>query len=160
MLVKKDDWKTYVFWILISEAVGFFAGFLIFDEIPIYAETVIKPPLSPQQWIFPVVWTILYAFMGISAARISLTPLSMQRSVGLNLMVTQLIVNFFWPLLFFNVQAFGFALMWLIILWILVLLMILFFREVDPLAAILQVPYLLWLTFALYLNGGVWYLNR
>lgn len=75
-------------------------------------------------------------------------------------MVTQLIVNFFWPLLFFNAQAFGFALLWLILLWVLVLLMILVYSRVDSLAAWLQLPYLLWLTFALYLNAGVWYLNR
>ncbi len=160
MNMKKSAWKTYAFWILVSEAVGLLAGLLIRDGTQIYAETIIKPPLAPPQWVFPVVWTILYALMGISAARVSLSPPSPQRSLGLNLMVTQLTVNFFWPLLFFNAQAFGFALLWLILLWILVLLMILAYRRVDPLAAWLQLPYLLWLTFALYLNAAVWYLNR
>lgn len=160
MNMKNSAWKTYVFWILVSEAVGLLAGLLIRDGTQIYAETIIKPPLAPPQWVFPAVWAILYALMGISAARVSLSLPSPQRSLGLNLMVTQLIVNFFWPLLFFNAQAFGFALMWLILLWVLVLLMILAYRNVDPLAAWLQVPYLLWLTFALYLNAAVWYLNR
>ena len=67
--------------------------------------------------------------------------------------------NFFWSILFFNLQRFGFAFLWLIALWLLILLMIRQFRKVDPLAALLQIPYLLWVTFAAYLNLGVWYLN-
>ena len=74
-------------------------------------------------------------------------------------MVTQLVVNFFWPLLFFNAGAYGFALLWLLVLWGLVLWMILVWRKVEPLSAWLQMPYLLWLSFAVYLNTGVWYLN-
>lgn len=80
--------------------------------------------------------------------------------MGLNLFAAQLIVNFFWSLIFFNAQAYGFSLLWLLLLWVLVLWMILTFQKVDPLAAKLQIPYLLWLTFAAYLNFGVWNLNR
>ena len=87
-------------------------------------------------------------------------PHSAERSKGLNLFVTQLVVNFFWSLIFFNAQAFGFAFLWLLLLWVLVLWMILTFRKVDPLAAKLQIPYLLWLTFAAYLSLGVWILNQ
>ena len=72
----------------------------------------------------------------------------------------QLIFNFFWSILFFNLQAFGFAFLWLTVLWGLILLMILSFARVDKPAALLQIPYLLWVTFALYLNAGVWMLNR
>jgi tryptophan-rich sensory protein len=110
--------------------------------------------------LFPIVWGILYALMGIGAARISMTPPSPERSQGLNLFIAQLVVNFFWSLIFFNAQAFGFALLWLVLLWVLVLWMILTFRKTDPLAAWLQIPYLLWLTFAAYLNYSVWQLNR
>jgi tryptophan-rich sensory protein len=98
--------------------------------------------------------------MGISAARVWLTPENLQRSRGLNLYVAQLIVNFFWSLIFFNAQAFGFAFIWLLLLWVLVLLMILQFYKVDKLAAFLQIPYFIWLTFAAYLNIGVWYFNK
>jgi tryptophan-rich sensory protein len=89
-----------------------------------------------------------------------LAPSSSDRSNGLNLFIAQLVVNFFWSLIFFNAQAYGFAFLWLLLLWALVLAMILTFRKVDPLAAYLQIPYLLWLSFAAYLNLGVWYLNR
>ncbi len=125
-----------------------------------YEQTIVKPPLSPPGWLFPVAWILLYALMGIGAAKIYRTPPSKNRSLGLNLFIAQLVVNFFWSPVFFNLQAFGFAFFWLLLLWVLVLWMILTFRKVDPLAAKLQIPYLLWLTFAAYLNLGVWYLNR
>ena len=155
----KQNWKSYLFWILLSEAVGALSGWLTREGTAIYAQTIVKPPLSPPGWVFPVVWTILYALMGIGAARIYQAPPSNKRSLGLNLFVVQLVVNFFWSPVFFNLQAYGFAFFWLLLLWGLVLWMILVFRKVDPTAAKLQIPYLLWLTFAAYLNFGVWYLN-
>ena len=156
----KASWKPYVFWILLAEAAGALSGWLSREGSEVFSQTVTQPPLSPPAILFPIVWTILYALMGIGAARVSLAPPSPQRSRGLNLFVIQLVVNFFWSLIFFNAQAYGFAFLWLLLLWVLVLRMILAFRQVDPLAAWLQIPYLLWLTFAAYLSFGVWYLNR
>ena len=153
-------WKKIVIWVVISEVIGALSGFLTREATMMYNMTVEKPPLSPPQWVFPVVWTVLFALMGIGAGLVAAEPPSPERSRGLNRMVTQLILNFFWPLLFFNLQAYGFALVWLLVLWIVVLLMILQFRKTVPLAAWLQIPYLLWLSFAVYLNAGVWLLNR
>ncbi len=136
------------------------SGWLTRDAMTTYRETVLQPPLSPPGWVFPVVWSLLYALMGIGAARVWLTPPSRFRNRGLNLFLIQLVVNFFWSPIFFNAQAFGFAFLWLLLLWVLVLWMTLTFRKTDHLAAKLQIPYLLWLTFAAYLNFGVWYLNR
>lgn len=158
--MKTSKWKAYAFWILLSEAVGALSGWLTREGTKLFSETAAQPPLSPPMWVFPVVWGILYLLMGISAARVSLTPQSEDRSRGLNLFALQLVVNFFWSLIFFNARAYGFALLWLILLWILVFLMIRSYFAVDPAAAKLQLPYLLWLTFAAYLNAGVWYLNR
>ena len=155
----KQNWKPYLLWILLAETVGAVSGWLTREGSEIYAQTIIKPPLSPPGWIFPVVWVLLYALMGIGAARIYLTEPSGTRSQGLNLFIAQLVVNFFWSPVFFNLQAFGLAFFWLMLLWILVLLMISVFRKTDLPAAKLQIPYLLWLTFAAYLNLGVWYLN-
>jgi len=126
----------------------------------LYAQTILKPPLSPPGWVFPVVWTVLYALMGIGAAIIYQSPESKIRSLGLNLFVAQLVVNFFWSPIFFNLQAFGLAFVWLLLLWVLVLWMVAVFWRIEPFAAKLQIPYLIWLTFAAYLNLGVWYLNR
>lgn len=152
--------KPYVFWILLTEAVGLLSGWLSREGTAIFSESVVQPPLSPPALLFPFVWAVLYALMGISAARISLLPASPLRTGGLRLYIAQLTVNFFWSLIFFNLQAYGFAFLWLLLLWALVLRMILVFRRLDPTAARLQIPYLLWLTFAAYLNFGVWYLNR
>lgn len=158
--MKKQNISTYAFWILLSVGVGALSGWLSRDGTILFGETAAQPPLSPPAILFPIVWTALYILMGISAARVSLSPPSAARSAGLNLFVLQLTVNFFWSLIFFNARAYGFALLWLLLLWILVLLMILAFRKTAPVAAALQLPYLLWLTFAAYLNWGVWYLNR
>lgn len=143
-----------------AEGTGILSGLLSAEGTALYGQMIQKPPLAPPAIVFPIVWTILYALMGIGAARISLALPSMQRSRGLNLFVLQLIVNFFWSLIFFNAQAYGFAFLWLVLLWVLVLWMILAFRKIDPVAAALQIPYLIWLTFAAYLNLGVWFLNR
>ncbi len=155
----KKNWKTYLFWVLLAEGVGAFAGFLTREGTELFQNTVRQPPLSPPAIVFPIVWGILYALMGIGAAAVSLAPESSERNRAMNIFVAQLIVNFFWSLIFFNAQAYGFALVWLLALWVLILWMILAFRRVNPWAAYLQIPYLLWVTFAAYLNWGVWRLN-
>ena len=158
--MKRATWKPYAFWIVITELVGLLAGLLTREATQIYGTTIQQPPLAPPAIVFPIVWTILYALMGVSAARVYLMPPSVARSRGLLLYLVQLIFNFFWSIIFFNFQAFGLAFVWLVALWVLILWMIFTFRRVDPLAAWLQIPYLLWVTFAGYLNYGVWMLNR
>ena len=98
--------------------------------------------------------------MGISAARVWLSPDSKNKVQGLRLYILQLTFNFIWSILFFNLQAYAFAFIWLILLWLLILLMIISFSKSDKPAAYLQIPYLLWVTFAGYLNFMVWVLNR
>lgn len=158
MTVKRKH-KTYLLWILLTEAIGALSGFLSREGMKIYMATVTKPPLSPPGWVFPVVWGILYALLGIGVAMVHGSPPSRQRSRGLNFYIAQMVVNFFWSLIFFNAQAFGFAFFWLLLLLVLVVGMVLSFRQARPLAANLQIPYLLWLVFAAYLNIGVWMLN-
>lgn len=158
--MKQRTWKLYAFWILLAEAVGALSGWLTRKGVRTYQETIVQPPLSPPGMVFPIVWGILFALMGVGAARIYASPPSAARSRGLRLFGVQLTFNFFWSILFFNLQLFGLAFLWLIALWGLILWMIRAFRKVDPLAALLQIPYLLWVTFAGYLNAGVWFLNR
>ena len=144
--------------IAIPLIVGLLSALLTRNSMEVF-EMVTKPPLAPPAWLFPVVWSILYVLMGISATRISLAPDSPQKKQGLNLFIIQLVLNFFWSLIFFNLQAYGLAFFWLAALWITVFLMILAFSKVDPAAAWLQIPYLVWLTFAGYLSFAVWQLN-
>ena len=155
----KRNWKVYAFWVVLCELVGIVSGLLSREGIAIYNVSVAKPPFTPPAWVFPVVWTILFALMGVSAARVSLSERSKARSWGLNTFIAQLAVNFFWPLFFFNLQAFGFAFVWLLLLWVFVAITIRQFWKVDQTAAWLLVPYLAWLTFAAVLNAAVWLMN-
>ena len=157
--MRHKNWKVYAFWIGLSLGVGALSGLLSRPGMEGFQETVRQPPLSPPAFLFPVVWTVLYVLMGISAARIRQTEPSELRSRGINLFIAQLVVNFFWSLIFFNARSFPLAFLWLLLLWGLVAWMILTFRKVDPKAALLQLPYFLWLTFAAYLSAGVWVLN-
>ena len=157
--MEKSTWKTYAFWIALAEAVGALSGWLTRKGVKIYSATVEQPTLSLPSIVFPIVWGILFVLIGVGAARIYLAAASNVRSRSLLLFLVQLAFNFFWSIIFFNLQAFGFAFLWLIVLWVLILLMILSFRKVDKPAAWLQIPYLLWMTFAAYLNFGVWMLN-
>lgn len=157
--MKKEKWKVYLLWIAITEAVGVLSGLLSREGMRVYDNTAVKPPFTPPVWVFPVAWGILFALMGIGAARIWMAEDSPKRRRSLNLFVVQLAVNFLWSLIFFNLQAYGFAFVWLILLWVLVVWMTLTFYQVDPLSAILQLPYLFWLTFAGVLTAFVVLLN-
>ena len=155
----KKTWKTYALWIALAEAVGALGGWLIRDGTKYYSASVLKPPLSPPAVVFPVVWAMLYALMGIGAARIWLSDASRYRTRGLALFAAQLAFNFFWSLIFFNARAYGLAFAWLAALLALVLMMTVTFDKVDRFAARLQIPYVLWTAFAGYLTLGVWALN-
>jgi tryptophan-rich sensory protein len=157
--LKKFPWKTYAAWILLTEAVGALSGYITREGTEIYNMTVQKPPLTPPGAVFPIVWGILFALLGIGAARIYLAPATGIRYKSLLVFFVQLVFNFIWSIIFFNYQAFGFAFVWLIVLWLLILAMIGLFRKTDKPAGLLQIPYLLWVSFAAYLNFGVWLLN-
>ena len=156
----KKRLKTYLFWILLSEAVGILAAIQTQEGMIRFRETAVHPPFSPSPILFTVVWPLLYALMGIGAARVWLAAPRGERQTGINLFFAQLIFQFFWSLLFFNAGAYGLSFYWLAVLWLLVLLMVLAFLQVDWLAALLQIPYLFWVTFAGILNCAVWRLNR
>lgn len=158
MNVNKRKLWTNGIAIAIPEAVGALAGFLTRDGVQAI-DRLSQSALTPPSWVFPVVWTILYGLMGISSVRIWMAGDSPERTKGLSLYLFQLIFNFFWSIFFFNMHAFGFSLLWLLGLWALILLMIQSFYKVDRLAAWLQIPYFLWVTFAAYLNYVVWQLN-
>ena len=119
-----------------------------------------KPPLSPPAWVFPVVWTILYTLMGISSYLILASDVEESvKEEALRAYGLQLAVNFLWPTFFFNFRWYLFSFLWLVLLWILVFVMILRFWRIDRKAAYINIPYLVWLTFAGYLNLGIWWLN-
>jgi tryptophan-rich sensory protein len=119
-----------------------------------------QPPLSPPGWLFPVVWAILYTLMGV-ASYLVVTSGGPQKQINTAITVygTQLIFNFFWSLFFFNLNLFYFSFAWLVVLWLLIIATLLLFSRLSQKAGYLMIPYLLWVSFAAYLNLGVAMLN-
>ncbi len=146
--------------ILIPLAVGAVSAFLSSDAMMAF-DLLNKPALSPPAWLFPVVWTILYTLMGISSYLVLVSDADREEiQNALKIYALQLVVNFLWPTFFFNFQWYLFAFIWLVLLWVLVFIMIWRFKDVSKLAAYLNIPYILWLTLAGYLNFSIWLLNR
>ena len=123
-------------------------------------ETMNKPPLSPPGFLFPIVWTILYTLMGIASYLVITSGADSEKiEKALKTYSYQLAVNFLWPTFFFNFEWYFFSFLWILLLWVLILIMFRQFSEISKTAGYLIVPYLLWVTFAAYLNFGIWRLN-
>ena len=118
---------------------------------------MVKPPLSPPSYIFPIVWTILYILMGISYF---IATKDKENDKDLNqIYILQLLVNFFWPIIFFVLKMYFTAFFWIILLLILVIIMIKELLKNNKISGCLQIPYFIWLLFATYLNIGIFLLN-
>lgn len=121
-------------------------------------DQIVKPPLSPPAWVFPVAWSILYVLMGI-AAYLAWQANAVERSGALRFYLAQLIVNVLWPVFFFRLEWRLFAFFWLLLLIALVSLTMVGFRYLSRPAYRLLWPYMLWLFFAGYLNLATYFLN-
>lgn len=156
-----ENIKLFAIAITIPLAVGGLSAFLTRGNMQLYSE-VNTPPLSPPSILFPIVWTLLYILMGVSSGIVWANRKKDIKAAeaGISAYAVSLAFNFVWSLIFFNFRAFGFAFWWLIVLLLLILLTIYYYRKVSPVAAYLQIPYAVWVTFAGYLNAGIWWLNR
>ncbi len=153
----KINFKKLLMYLGITLGVGALAAFFTMNSMDIYSQ-IEKPMFSPPSIVFPIAWSILYTLMAISAYIVFQSDCN-NKSEALTSYYIQLGVNFVWPLLFFNLQAFFISFLWLILLVVLVILMILQFYKCKPLSAYLQIPYLLWLLFATYLNFSIFIMN-
>ncbi len=144
--------------ILIPLAVGGISAFITRNDMGIYSR-IKRPPLSPPSWIFPVVWTVLYILMGISLYLVRIKKTDKNKRPAYIAFAVQLFLNFIWSPIFFSLNAYALAFAVLIILWLSVIVMILLFSGIDRRAAYLNIPYLVWLTFAAYLNLAIAILN-
>lgn len=151
--------RPYVGFSALALGVGALAGFLTSGEMESFA-ALNQPPLSPPGWLFPVVWTALYLLMGLSMGLVWRSDSGYHRRRVLRLWCVQLGMNFLWTLVFFNLQLRLFAFFWLLGLLAVVGWMVTEMEQAQKTAARLQIPYLLWLLFAGYLNLGVYLLNR
>lgn len=155
----KFNYKLLVLCIAIPLAIGSLSGFLTSESMEMFS-SINKPPLSPPAILFPIVWTILYILMGIASYLI--LTFGQEKNIIKNALTVyslQLICNFFWSIWFFNFGWYLFAFAWLIILWILIFNTIVSFYAISKPAAYLLLPYLLWVTFAGYLNFAIYLLN-
>jgi len=145
--------------VLIPEVVGGISGLLTFDGIKNWYSTLHKPVFNPPNFIFGPVWTLLYLLMGISLYWVWQAPQGVKRTQALRVFALQLFLNFWWSIIFFTFESPAWALAEIAILWLSIAWMIIAMRAVKPSAGYLQVPYLLWVSFASVLNAAICILN-
>lgn len=152
----KKQWKILFFCIAVPLAVGGLSALLTRNSVQTF-DSINKPRLAPPGWLFPVAWTILYILMGIA----SYLVITARKPNGSALLTygLQLIFNFFWSIIFFNLSLYLFAFIWLVILWLLILKTTIKFCQISKPAGYLMIPYFLWVTFAGYLNFSIYLLN-
>lgn len=152
----KIQWKKLILCLAIPLIIGGVSAFFTRNSMEIYNQ-MDKPPLTPPGWVFPIVWSALYILMGI-ASYLVLTSGKTKKNIGIALTVygLQLIVNFLWPIFFFYFHLPLFSFIWLVFLWLLIGITIVLFSRISTHAANLLIPYLLWVTFAGYLNFGIY----
>ena len=154
----KINWKKLLTCLAIPLAVGGLAA-LLSGGMKTY-QTLNQPPLSPPGWVFPIVWSILYLLMGYASYRILISgadPAEIRKALWFY--GIQLFLNFLWPIVFFGFQWYFAAFLLLLVLWVFLYLTLYRFGIIDEVAENLLIPYLLWVTFAGYLNLGVSLLN-
>ena len=152
------NWKKLIPSLALPLGVGALSA-LLSGGMSLYRE-LNQPPLAPPGWLFPIVWTVLYLLMGYASYLVTVSGKSDDRiKKALLPYWLQLAANFIWPLLFFRAQLYLTALLWLIVLWVLIFLTIRSFSRIYERASDLLIPYILWVTFAAYLNLGVFLLN-
>ncbi len=159
MSEKKFNLKLFLICLAIPLAVGGLSAFISRNGFKDFG-SLNQPPLSPPAILFPIVWTILYLVMGYSLYLVLTSGAGTAViAPAVLLFGMQLFFNFFWSIWFFNFSLYFFAFGWLLVMWALIFAMIVAFYKASPLAALINIPYLLWVTFAGYLNIGVALLN-
>lgn len=146
--------------IIISELAGIIGSLFTASAIPTWYATLAKPELNPPSWVFGPVWVTLYAMMGMASYLIWEKGFEKKAvKVALSLFAFQLVLNALWSIIFFGMQNPGLALIDIALMWISILATIIAFHKVSKVAAYLLIPYLLWVSFATYLNYAIWTLN-
>ena len=140
--------------------VGSIAGMFTAQAVPEWYSTLNRPSFNPPNWVFGPVWTTLYILMGISFFLIWKQDTSQERNRAIILFFVQLLFNFVWSFFFFYFKMIGFALVDIILLWTSIVMMIILFYKIKRVAAYINIPYLLWVSFATILNAAYYFLNR
>lgn len=157
-MIFKIEWKKLITSLALCLGVGAVSALITRGDMDIY-KTVNKPPLAPPGWLFPVVWTILYILMGISLYLVRTSNSRNRRTEAYIAFFAQLFLNFIWSPIFFSLRAYLFAFIVLVLMWLAIIAMIFFFSKLRKAAGYINIPYLLWVTFAGYLNIMIYILN-
>lgn len=153
------NYRRLIISVFVCQAAGWIGAIFTSSSVKLWYPYLAKPFFNPPSWVFGPVWTLLFLLMGIS---LYIVWQKRSKSVGPAIFIffVQLVFNVLWSLLFFGLKSPLAAFLEIIILWSLILAMIVMFRRVSRTASNLQVPYLLWVTFAAVLNFSIYYLNR
>ncbi len=146
--------------IITCEAAGIVGSIFTASKIPTWYKGLMKPALNPPSWVFGPVWTTLYLLMGIALYIIWKKGLNTEGvKFALTIFAVQLILNALWSIVFFNMENLGLALINIVLMWLSILWTIVLFYRLSPTAGLLLIPYILWVSFASYLNYAIWTLN-
>jgi len=138
---------------------GLFSGFSTISEIQNWYSTIVKPSFNPPNFLFGPVWTLLYILMGVSFSIIILQKHSSNKTKAITIFLIQFILNLCWSFIFFKTHQIGWAFVEILCMWFSILVMIIVFYRLHRIAGLLQIPYLLWVSFASVLNGSIYFLN-
>lgn len=155
--MKDIDFKELFKYIFITLLIGVIPSIFVYRNIENY-KLLSKPPLSPPSFIFPIVWTIIYILLAISFYRVMNTH-NNKKSEAKLIYFIQLVVNALWTPIFFGFNEYFLAFLWIIMLILLVVIMLITFFKIDKISFYLNIPYIIWLLFASYLNFGIFVLN-
>ena len=158
--MKLNNFFKLVIAIVISELAGIIGSVFTISAIPTWYAVLQKPALNPPAWIFAPVWTTLYLLMGVAAFLIWRKGLERKEiKSALSMFCFQLILNALWSIIFFGLHNPGMALVEIVTLWLAILWTIFAFYKISRPAAYLLAPYILWVSFAGYLNYAIWVVN-
>ncbi len=158
--MKVNNFFKLVIAIGVSELAGVIGSFFTISAIPNWYAGLVKPALNPPAWVFGPAWTMLYALIGIAAFLI--WRMGWERKdirMALGVFGIQLFLNAIWSIIFFGLQSSGWALVDIALLWLAIVWTMVIFYKISRPAAYLLVPYILWVSFASYLNYSIWILN-
>jgi len=145
--------------IIIPLAVGFISSFFTRDSISAWYDQLAKPALSPPNWIFFPVWTLLYVLMGVSLYLVWRKGFNNKTKTAIYIFSAQLLLNFLWTFLFFGLKSMFVAFAEIVVLWVMILVTIVRFYRISKEAAYLLIPYIIWVSFASYLNLATFLVN-
>jgi benzodiazapine receptor len=154
------DIRGLVIAVVATEAVGGASALAAGGDFRSYFDALRKPPLTPPPAAFGPAWTMLYLLMGVAAWLVWRRGVNEQSAAALSFFVAQIVLNALWSIVFFGGHKVGWALLEIALLWMMILATLTAFWRVRPLAGALLLPYLAWVSFATYLNAGIWRLNR